>query len=195
MPLILEGLLTTTQSDGSLHLAPLGPIIAPGGRQYILRPYPPSRTLDNLLRTRRAVFHVTDDACLIALSAIGCLPQLPAADFDPAVGGWILRAACRWTALEVVHVEEDGPRQKLTAQVIAEGTQREFVGFNRARHALIEAAILATRTRFLPADDIREQLAWLAPWVEKTGEDREHAVFQEVREAIEASLQTTAQDA
>lgn len=188
MPLILEGLLTTTHSDGSLHLAPLGPLVVEGGRQYVLRPYPPSRTLDNLLRTRKAIFHVTDDACMIALAAIGRVSQPPAADFDPALQGWILRDACRWTALEVVHVADDGPRQRLTANVVAEGRLREFLGFNRARHALLEAAILATRTRFLPEDEIRRQLAWLAPWVEKTGEAHESETFQVLCEWIDERL-------
>ena len=35
---------------------------------------------------------------------------------------------------------------------------REFFGFNRAKHAVLEAAILATRVELLPADEILSEL-------------------------------------
>jgi hypothetical protein len=48
------------------------------------------------------------------------------------------------------------------------GTRREFLGFNRARHAVLEAAILATRTHLLPADEIRREYERLQVIVDKT---------------------------
>ena len=53
------------------------------------------------------------------------------------------------------------------------GVRREFIGFVRARHAVLEAAILATRTHLLPSDRIREELARLQVIVDKTAGPRE----------------------
>ena len=52
------------------------------------------------------------------------------------------------------------------------GTLREFFGFNRAKHAVVEAAILATRTEFLPMNEIEANYRQLAVIVQKTGGDQ-----------------------
>jgi len=57
--------------------------------------------------------------------------------------------------------------------VVHRGVNREFMGFNRAKHAVLEAAILATRTHLLPADQIRDEYARLQIIVEKTAGPRE----------------------
>ena len=62
----------------------------------------------------------------------------------------------------------------------------DFFGFNRARHAVLEAAILATRGHLLPAVEIQAELARLRPWVDKTGEPAEHRAFQFLSEYIQA---------
>jgi hypothetical protein len=53
------------------------------------------------------------------------------------------------------------------------GARREFLGFNRARHAVLEAAILATRVHLLPADELRTEYARLRIIVDKTAGPRE----------------------
>jgi hypothetical protein len=57
--------------------------------------------------------------------------------------------------------------------VVHRGFRREFVGFNRARHAVLEAAILATRTHLLPAEQIRSEFEKLQIIVDKTAGPRE----------------------
>jgi hypothetical protein len=47
------------------------------------------------------------------------------------------------------------------------------MGFNRAKHAVLEAAILATRTHLIPADQIRDEFARLQVIVDKTAGPRE----------------------
>jgi len=61
---------------------------------------------------------------------------------------------------------------------VASGRFREFFGFNRAKHAVVEAAILATRTEFLPPEEILAEFRRLAVLVEKTGGSAEHEAFQ-----------------
>src|SRR2546425_9680805 len=45
---------------------------------------------------------------------------------------------------------------------------------NRARNAVLEAAILATRTHLLPPDQIRDEFARLQVIVDKTARSEEH---------------------
>ncbi len=54
-------------------------------------------------------------------------------------------------------------------EVVAEGRQRDFFGLNRGKHAVVEAAILATRTSILPLEEIQADFRKLAILVEKTG--------------------------
>ena len=69
-------------------------------------------------------------------------------------------------------------RTHIECGVVDRGTQREFFGFNRAKHAVLEAAILATRISLLPVDEIRAEFDRLAVLVEKTAGDQERRAFE-----------------
>ena len=56
----------------------------------------------------------------------------------------------------------------MEVEVVARGSLRDFVGFNRAQFAVLEAAILATRVRWLPEQEIFAQLERLQPLIQKT---------------------------
>lgn len=58
--------------------------------------------------------------------------------------------------------------------VVHRGVRREFIGFNRARHAVLEAAIYATRLHLLPRDLVESELARLQVIVDKTAGPAEH---------------------
>src|SRR5262245_23485435 len=95
MPLVLEGLVTTMDAQGAMHLAPMGPHLARDARQFLLRPFPTSQTCQNLQRHCEGVLHVTDDVLLLARAAIGALAAPP--EHRPAknVRGFVLVDACR----------------------------------------------------------------------------------------------------
>jgi len=82
---------------------------------------------------------------------------------------FILEDVCRWYEFEAVYFEVSEPRKNIRCKAIAAGRQRDFWGFNRAKHAVIEAAILATRIDFLPIEEIRRQFESLRVIVDKTG--------------------------
>ena len=63
------------------------------------------------------------------------------------------------------------------AETVAEGRRRDFFGLNRAKHAVVEAAILATRVSLLPLEEIFADIQRLAPLVEKTGGPSEREAF------------------
>ena len=53
------------------------------------------------------------------------------------------------------------------------GFRREFIGFNRARHAVLEAAIYATRVHMLPREFLLAEVDRLQVIVDKTAGPRE----------------------
>src|SRR5438874_2711954 len=160
--MILEGLVTTLNADGGVNIAPMGPIVDEGMRQLIFRPYQTSRTYANLKRTGQGVLHVTDDVELLARAAVGAVEPppllLPATIPGERFEGRIIAGACRWYAFKVAKLDDRQERTHIEADVIGSAVLREFFGFNRAKHAVLEAAILATRTQFLPAEEIRVEL-------------------------------------
>ena len=54
-------------------------------------------------------------------------------------------------------------------------------------HAVVEAAILATRTAFLPREQILADYDKLAVLVEKTGGEREREAFALLRQHVESA--------
>ena len=167
--MIIESIVTTVDVNGSINFAPMG--VEWGDETIVLKPFLETTTFRNLNATGVAVVNLTDDAMLFAQGAISS-PQFP---FIPAtiVKGAVLEAACSWRELRVVTIDATPPRSRIEAQVVDRGTRREFIGFNRARHAVLEAAILATRTHLLPAEQIREEYARLQVVVDKTAGPRE----------------------
>ena len=97
----------------------------------------------------------------------------------------ILADACRWYAFRVQSIDDSQPRTEIVADVVDRGRTSDFFGFNRAKHAVVEAAILATRVGLLPREDIEAEFARLAPLVQKTGGEREEQAFEFLREYIE----------
>lgn len=176
--MILEGIVTTLNADASANIAPMGPRVDDRFETLLLRPYQTSTTYANLKRTGDGVFHVTDDVLLLAQAAIDRLDPPPALVRARAVAGVILADACRWYAFRVRSIDDRQPRTEIVAEVVDRGRQRDFFGFNRAKHAVVEAAIMATRIALLPRAEVEAELARLAVLVEKTGGPREHQAFE-----------------
>ena len=174
--MILEGLVTTTNGDGTPNLAPMGPEVGPDMKAIVLRPFRTATTFRNLVHLGEGVLHVTDDALMLALAAIG---EPTGAEFGPAseVRGYVVLGACRYHEFRVVAIDDREDRASIRAEVVATGHLRDFYGWNRGKHAVLEAAILATRAGFLPLEPIAEEFARLAPLVSKTGGPAEFEAF------------------
>ena len=175
--MIFEGLMTTTNQLGAINVAPMGPIVRGDFDSMLLRPFEGSTTFENLLATRRGVFHVVDQVDVIAEAAIRRLQKTPATVPAELIDGSVLEDCCRWFELEVTRVDTSEPRSEMEARVVHRGERRPFQGFNRARHAVIEAAILATRLHLIPKEDVEGQYRVFESAVEKTGGERERAAF------------------
>jgi hypothetical protein len=75
--------------------------------------------------------------------------------------------------LEVRTVDSTPPRSRIEATVAHRGFRREFIGFNRACHAVLEAAIYSTRLHLLEPAFVRGEMARLQVIVDKTAGERE----------------------
>jgi len=175
--MLLEGLVTSLSLSGELNLAPMGPIVEGDFSRLILRPFQTSATYRNLKQRPGGVFHITDDVLLIAKTALDRLPAIPKTIPAQHIDGRVLADCCRWYEFEVVSCDDTSERTRLEAKVVHIGHVRDFIGFHRARHAVLEATILATRLHLIPETDIRSQLRALASPVDKTASPREREAF------------------
>jgi hypothetical protein len=169
--MILETVVTTQDEDGETNFAAMG--VVWGEDRLVIRPYVDTRTFRNLVRGREAVVNVTDDVLVFAKSALSRerFPSRPAT----RVQGAILADACYWREVLVEEVAAPEPRPgggrraDVTTRVVAGAVGRPFAGLCRAKHAVVEASILASRVRRLPKDQVLRELDRLQPLVDKTG--------------------------
>lgn len=184
--MIIESILTTRDAADRTNFAPMG--VVWGEDRITIRPYRETTTFRNLLATGEAVVNLTDDVFCFARAALGTaeFPAVPA----EVVNGVVLRDGCSWRELRVEEADTREPRGRFTCAVVHRGTRREFLGFNRARNAVLEATILATRTRLLPIQEILAEMERLQTLVDKTAGPREKEamdfVFAYVRAEAEA---------
>jgi hypothetical protein len=182
--MILEGIVTTRSPDGTAHVTPMGPRVPPDFRRLLFRPFRTAQTYHNLVRHGEGVFHVTDDVLLLARAALGELPEPPLREARQ-VRGWVLRDACRAFEFRVLAIDDREERSRIDAEVVHAESLRDFFGFNRAKHAVVEAAILATRTDFLPLEEIEAEYRKFAVVIDKTGGEQEHAAFALLRRHLD----------
>ena len=164
MPLIREAIVTTVNARGEAHLAPLG-LIAEGGG-WILAPFHPSTTLENLRQAPFAVANFTDDVRIFA----GCLTGRRDWTLTPAsvVAAPRLAETLAHLELVVVEVREHVQRPRFACRVVHSAAHRPFRGFNRAQAAVIEAAVMVSRLHMLPRAEVEAELARLEIIVAKT---------------------------
>lgn len=186
--MILEGIVTSLNAAGELNVAPMGPIVDESLTSFVLRPFQTSRTYRNLKERPCGVFHVVDDVLLLAKAAIGRLTDEPQTLPTERIVGRVLADACRWYEFEVDELDDSTERTTIKARVVHVGRLRDYFGLNRAKHAVVEAAILATRLHLLEPSAIRQQLDWLRIPVQKTAGARETAAFALIEDFVTETL-------
>lgn len=171
--MIIETIVTTMDASGEVNCAPMGvewdPIAESG--TIVLKPFLETATYRNVTATRAAVVNVTDDVRVFARAAISnpVYATVPAA----VIRGAVLADACSWRELDVRAIDSTPPRSRIEMIVVHRGANREFVGFNRAHHAVLETAIYATRVHMLARDFLLGELDRLQVIVDKTAGPRE----------------------
>ena len=170
--MIIETIVTTLDTNGAVNIAPMGVEWTGGDDAPVLKPFLETVTYRNLVATRVAVVNLVDDVRVFARAAISnpSYAVLPAT----VVRGVVLEVACSWRELEVRSIDTPPPRSRIETEIVHRGFRREFIGFNRARHAVLETAIYATRVHLLARDFLESELARLQVIVDKTAGPDEH---------------------
>ena len=182
MPTIRETIVTTADAAGKVHIAPIG-IIADADH-WIIAPFRPSTTLDNLRAVPFAVANYTDDVRVFA----GCLTgrydwPMAAAQMVPVPR---LAAALAHAELAVDTVAEDEQRPRFRCRVVHRAAHAPFEGFNRAKAAVVEAAILVSRLGMLPREKIEQEISYWQIAVAKTAGPAEQEAWSWLMEKIRA---------
>jgi len=182
MPRIVETIVTTTNAKGEAHIAPLG-LIADGGR-WIIAPFRPSRTLENLSEVPYAVASHTDDVRVFA----GCVTgrkDWPTAGADKVPGVRLADAVSHWE-LAVEELTDDTQRPRFACKLVHAVSHRPWEGFNRAQAAVLECAVLVTRLKMLPPEKIDSELKYLEIAISKTAGPREEEAWSWLVAKIDA---------
>lgn len=167
--MIQETIVTTQNSQGQVHIAPMG--IHVKADSFIIQPFKPSTTLVNLLETRVGVINYCDDVRVFA----GCLTgrkdwPLQAAE---KINGQVLADTLAHAEVEVISIDDDELRPKLSCKAVRTVNHAAFKGFNRAQFSVLEAAILISRLGMLPMSKIVTELDYLKIGLDKTAGERE----------------------
>jgi hypothetical protein len=166
---IHEVIVTSLSENGQAHSAPMG--ISEVNGHFLIQPFKPSATYDNLKRHRQCTINYTDDVRVFAGSLTGRRdwPTLPC----NAIDGFYLENALAHTELELVEFEDGDLRTRFLGRVVGEYNHSPFRGFNRAQSAVIDAAILVSRLGMLPVEKIQQEIAYLTIAIDKTAGSRE----------------------
>ena len=188
--MIIETIVTTMDESGVVNIAPMGVEWTGGEESPVLKPFLETTTFRNVAATGVAVVNLIDDVRVFARAAISNpeYPIVPAV----AVRGVSLEAACSWRELAIRSIDSTPPRARVETTIVHHGVRREFIGFNRARHAVLEAAIYATRVHMLGREFIVSELARLQVIVDKTAGTAEREAMALLTEYIHAAPESGA---
>ena len=166
--MIIEAIVTTVAPHGEVNCAPMGVEWNPDAEpeSIVLKPFLETATYRNVLAARAAVVNLIDDVRIFAKAAI----SNPAYRTVPAqlVRGVVLADACSWRELEVTGIDSTPPRSRIDTRTVHRQVRREFIGFNRARHAVLETAIYATRVHLVAREYLLSEVERLQVIVDKT---------------------------
>jgi hypothetical protein len=181
--MIVETIVTSLSEDGTVNIAPMG--VEWDETRIVLKPFLETATYRNVSATGAAVVNLTDDVRVFAKAAI----SNPVYATKPAaiVRGVVLADCCSWRELHVQSIDSTPPRSRIETAVVHRGARREFVGFNRACHAVLETAIYATRLHLLSRAFVESELARLQTIVDKTAGPRESEAMALLAEYIRSA--------
>lgn len=179
--MIQEIIVTSINASGLTHIAPMGVHVI--HNEFVILPFKPSTTLNNILETGVAVINCCDDVRVFA----GCLtgrrdwPLLP----TEQVQANYLADALAHTELKLDRIEDDALRPKLFCRAVHTVNHQPFQGFNRAQFAVLEAAILVSRLDRLPWEKIQTELDYLKIGLDKCAGDRELEAWEWLMQIVE----------
>jgi hypothetical protein len=172
--MIIETIFSTLDENGKPNFAPMG--ISWGDDSVFVRPFRTSQTCCNLLSSGHGVANLSDN--VLAFVQCGLYDEILASFPAVTVPGVIFQDACSWLELAVVAIGGSDERAEFCCRVLHRGRQKDFLGFCRARNAVIEAAIMATRIDLHDRNGAAAILNQYMKVIDKTGSEIEKQAFQ-----------------
>lgn len=186
--MIVEGIVSTLDQSGSAHLSPMGPECGVSPGRFVLKPFQGSKTLANLQREGTGVFHILDDALILAQAAVGLGSKIPV-ETAQIVRGWVIPGACTAWEFEVEQMDASQNRSRISCRVSKEHNFRTFGGWNRAQFAVMELAILYSRVGILQSEEILAAIPSLEVLVQKTAGPKELEAWNLLNGALRERLE------
>lgn len=167
--MIIETVFSTLDGAGLPNFAPMG--LLWGEEEVVVRPFRDTDTFRNLKATGCGVANVTDNVLIFVRSALedARFPHFPAGK----VRGVVLEDVCYWRELEVISIAGSVERAEVTCRVVGLGERRPFLGFNRGKNSVIEAAVMATRLSLFDREEVLAAFHDYEQIVTRTGGEQE----------------------
>jgi hypothetical protein len=181
---ILETIVTSLSADGIVNCAPMG--VEWGTETIVLKPFIDTATYRNVSATGAAVVNLIDDVRVFAEAALA--NRTYPTETARVVRGAVLTGCCSWREVRATAIDSTPPRARIQTTVVHSQTRREFIGFNRARHAVLEATIYATRIHLLAPEFLESELARLQVIVDKTAGPEEFEAMAFVSAHVKGAL-------
>ena len=170
MGYVRETLVTTKNHDQSIKVSPLGVYI--DDKTLKLRPFKPSKSLENIIRNGSGVINYVDDVRIFASCITNRKIQI---NFEKVskIDCSRIENAISHTEFVVKDIKDHNERPTIICNPINEETHKMFYGFNRAKSAIIELCILVSRLGIIEDNKIKNEIEYLKIAIEKTAGQNE----------------------
>ena len=181
MTYVRETIVTTKNHDNTVKVSPLGIYI----EESILKikPFKPSTSLDNILRNKSGVINYIDDVRIFASCIIKKKIDI---DFvaTNTIDCFRIKDAVSHTEFIVENIDEDNERPTIICKPVNEETHKMYYGFNRAKSAVIELCILASRLGIIDNKKIDNEIKYLQIAINKTAGKNELCAWESLIDHI-----------
>ena len=181
MTYVRETIVTTKNIDNTIKISPLGIYID----EEVLRikPFKPSTSLDNLLRNKSGVINYVDDVRIFASCIVKKSIKIGLSKVDK-IDCSRIESAISHTEFVVDHVDDDNIRPTIICRPVNEEIHKMYYGLNRAKSAVLELCILASRLGIVSDKKIRDEIEYLNIAIEKTAGNNELEAWAWLNEYI-----------
>tara|TARA_E500000331_G_C17123822_1_gene655064 strand:- start:403 stop:972 length:570 start_codon:yes stop_codon:yes gene_type:complete len=170
MTYVRETIVTSKNSDNTIKVSPLGIYIY--NDVLKIKPFKPSASLENLLRNKSGVINYVDDVRIFASCITKKKINIDFVKVDK-INCSRIKNSVSHTEFIVEQIEDDELRPTLICKPVNEKIHRMYYGFNRAKSAVIELCILASRLGIIEEKKIKEEIKYLKIAIEKTAGENE----------------------
>ena len=182
--MIIESIITSSDKAGCVNVAPFG--IKLNEDIITISPYIPSKTLENILYNNSLVINYVDDANIYVDCIVG--EKKFKLNKCKKLNCYYLKNSIIHHEAKVIDYKPDPVRPIFECKIIYSENHNDFMGINRARSALIEACILATRTSYLGKSKILSDLEYLSNAINKTSGKIEKKSWTKIKNFINKKL-------